>query len=226
MKKIIGISIYGIVIIILLIVILTRKDTIYLESFDRSEIFVLAEYNTKTKRIDIDKHFNEYRFTVREPEKFINDIILTHISYVRTYVEYNPNIDANSNIYLFVENGYPYVLSQDFTGQFALRSAEMNINIHAAQITLQVPFVDYYHIFDEDDYFQIDWDEVWIEDFSSFEDYVEFYELLDSSFIQINIIEKTIYIRANIYEDNVLTDGYYVRLIFNDNGFIIEYSVE
>ena len=226
MKKIIVICILSIVIITSVIVLLTRKNTIYVESFDRSETFVLTEYNTRTKKEYIDEHFNLYFFTVRNPEEFISNVVLNHDSYVKTYVEYNPNTDFSSNIYLFIEEGYPYVLSQDITGQFALKSADMNIDIYDEQISLQVPFIDYYHIFDEDDYFQIDWNEVWISEFSSFEDYVDFYELLDSSFIQIDETEKTICIKANIYEDNILTDGFYIKLIFNNDGFTIQYSTD
>lgn len=226
MKKIAIISFICIVIITLTIILFTRKNTIYVESFDRSEIFVLVEYNTRTKTIYIDEHFNQYSFTVSNSEEFISDVVLTHVSYVGTFVEYNPNIDIYSNIYLFVENGYPYVLSQVRTGEFTLRSADMYIDIDDEQISLQVPFIDSYQSFDEDDYFQIDWNEVWISDFSSFEDYVDFYELLDSSFIQIDEIEKTISMKANIYEDNILTDGFYIKFIFNDNGFTIQYSTD
>jgi len=189
-------------------------NTIYIQSYDREYNFVLAEYPTERFIENIDTHFNESIFHVRDDEEFINEYVLTHPSYVKSY-HYKRNNNEEYTIYYFVEEGYGFYLNQDQEGLYSLNPSTIQIFNEDIDVISQFIPTAYMEI---DNHYTFE--SMSTIDFMSFEDYVEFYQQLSCICSEIDEENKIIKLRSYNYDDHLVESNYQIVLSFDDLGFI------
>jgi len=190
-------------------------DMIHIQSYDREHNFVLAEYPTERYIENIDLHFNESLFHIRDDEKFINEYVLTHPSYVQSY-QYRSNANGMEyTIYYFIEDGYGFYLIKDAEDLYSLNPSAIQIfNDEIDVISQFIPVI----------YMEIDthyaYEDMNIVEFMSFNDYVDFYQQLSCICSDIDEEQMEIRLRSYNYNEQEVESTHQIVLYFDDEGFI------
>jgi len=209
--------------LLLYFAIFNNKNLIFVESYNRETTFELAEVRTLSLIEYIDNYSNEVSFTVKETQQFIEDYVLIHDYYAGSYEQIYDDGNSTNTFYVFIKDGFPYVLKLLPSGIFILEPQYAIFDTHSEYFFIPFPYTNI--LLNPD--VLVNWVDNKIEGFDSYEDYKEYYSQLGNDFMIINDEEQTIQIRAIYYEGekiSLLTDGFPLKLVFNNDGFIIEYN--
>jgi hypothetical protein len=198
--------------------LLGKEVEIYIQSFDREVKFTLGEYNVKSITSNINRYEDYTDISVTDTDEFINDVILTNDSYVGQI-----NIDKetySTTVYYFIENGYSYYVdeNEDF---FALRTC--NLQLPGPQETADLSFQFIPAFFANFDTYYT-YEDMSSPNFTSFNDYKEFYQDLQSDKVIIDDVDSKITIIPYASKSQEYVQGYRVVIQFDDNGFIINWE--
>lgn len=190
-------------------------DTIYVQSYDREYDFVLTEYPTERLIENIDAHFNETIFFIKDEDSFIKKHVLTHPSYVKSYQYHRNAGDEEYTIYYFVEDGYGFYLKKDLNNLYSLNPSI--IQIHNEEVEVISQFIPASYVIINQHY---NFEDMKTKEFISFDDYVEFYRELSLICYTIDVENKTIYLRSYNCDNQEVDNDYWIVLTFDDEGFI------
>lgn len=190
-------------------------ETIYVQSYDREHSFVLAEYHTERLIEDIDIHSNQSLFLIKDEDDFINEYVLTHPSYIRSY-QYQRNAgDEEYTVYYFIEDGYGFYLSKDLNSLYSLSPSV--IQIYNEEVDVLSQFIPATFVNINEHY---NFEDMNTEEFTSFEDYVDFYQQLSCICSDIDEENRLIRLRSYNYDDHEVDSSYQIVLEFDDEGFV------
>jgi len=191
-------------------ILINQKDSIYIESYDRTATFELIEYRVETLDININDDFNEVFFTVANNLTFLEEV-QTNPFYQYT-VSYNHGSGVERDVHIFMKNGYGYILYLDTDNKFVLRPAAGLIV--SDDYTLLFPyFTNGYFSSGE----HVSFDTIDSVMFDSFESYVAFFQLYTGTNIIINEQTKTIQLLG--YDYMTTRDDIFVEIVFDATGF-------
>lgn len=194
--------------------LLSNTNEVYIESYDRSKEFHLVEYATVKLQINIDEDYNETFIEVNDSKDFIKEIKENQsFKYMYTYTHGNGN---PRDVYVFIENGYGYILYQDDSSKFVLRPAVALVVKDDIALNMQYIVNDYI-----EDLSYISFEDIDSNTFSSFDDFASYYTFLSQEGISIDYENDTIRLKG--YDTNPQDDSkeYMIDLIFDDSGFTV-----
>lgn len=190
-------------------------DTIYVQSYDREYSFILAEYHTERLIENIDIDSNESLFHIKDETGFINDYVLAHPSFIRSY-QYQRNVgDEVYTVYYFIEDGYGFSLSKNSNNLYSLNPS--TIQLYNGEVEVVSQFIPASFINIDEHY---NFEDMKTNEFTSFEDYVDFYQQLAYSCSEIDEENKIIHLRSYNSENHEVDSNHQIVLEFDEEGFI------
>ncbi|MDA3931691.1 MAG: hypothetical protein PF513_03050 [Tenericutes bacterium] len=193
---------------------LFSKTQVYIESYDRQITYNFAKIQTTYNKVTINEHFNRFDFSVVNSQKIIDDYILSSPYYKYTY-----NRGESNQVYMLVYQGYPFTITYDKSNNaFILESSVVPVNDGVTPYAFIIPFPYPLYISEN---LEIPWDTLNDTPYNDFQDFSDFYNMLDQQLVTVNEDNQIIEIIPSIYEENILSDKYIIVLSFNDNGIII-----
>lgn len=190
------------------------EERIYVESFDRTVEFELGVYNVSNLNKNITVFTNITSIQVDNKEDFIEQVVTSNESYVGT-LNYTIS-DFDTEIYYFVENSYCYFLRSYGENEFVLQTCSYQLlsNDFAAEI----PFIPFTYVEYDLKYMYTDMNS---SSFLTFQDYIDFFELIGNDNIQIDTVQAKIYLTPFDLWETVYDPNYQVVLTFDTEGFTI-----
>ncbi|MDO9629335.1 MAG: hypothetical protein Q7I99_05480 [Acholeplasmataceae bacterium] len=201
------------------------NSSIYTVSFDRKIKFELAKADVENLIIEIDNVGVKTTFKVSNVDEFLTNYVYTHPNYVVTHELVNPNTNTDVSLFMFVYEGYPFILSIDLNNTFVLEPNYTTIT----DLGVLIPFITNYYYSSGS---LITWNSIALHPFSSFLEAVAYYEKLGNFLYQVDYDQKTIHLKCviervddyreygieNFYE---MSGDYAISLVFNSEGFTI-----
>ena len=196
---------------------------IYTYSYGKGTTFEFLRIED-VSNVRVSTHMESEQVTFRVPDKdyFIETYVFNHPNFVTSYELY-------TNLGGYYRTFYIFEYENHLFSMYYYENSDVFLLTHVGAYVggLYIPFPAenfFYNNYNQGNI--IKWEDMWWEPWNSFEDAAMFYESLNAIPVMIDYDQKTIKLNGLrfIERSPFFTTNYPVTLIFDDDGFSIEYD--